>query len=34
MYKLKPNYNLENFTYEGFLEEVLHRFHAKQRFLN
>ena len=34
MYKLKPNYKLENFTYEGFLEEILHRFHAKQRFLN
>ena len=34
MYKLKPNYNVENFTYEGFLEENLHRFHAKQRFLN
>jgi len=34
MYKLKPAYNLENFTYEGFLEEILHRFHAKKRFLN
>lgn len=34
MYKLKPAYDLETFTYEGFLEEVLHRFHAKQRFLN
>jgi uncharacterized RDD family membrane protein YckC len=34
MYKLKPNYNMESFTYEGFLEEILHRFHAKQRFLN
>ena len=34
MYKIKPNYNVENFTYEGFLEELLHRFHAKQRFLN
>ncbi len=34
MYKLKPGYTLENFTYEGFLEEILHRFHAKQRFLN
>ena len=34
MYKLKPSYDLQNFTYEGFLEEVLHRFHAKQRFLN
>src|SRR6478672_2794883 len=34
MYKLKPDYDLENFTYEGFLEEILHRFNAKQRFLN
>ena len=34
MYKLKPGYDLGNFTYEGFLEEILHRFHATQRFLN
>lgn len=34
MYKLKPAYEMESFTYEGFLEEILHRFHAKQRFLN
>ena len=34
MYKLKPSYALEDFTYEGFLEEILHRFYAKQRFLN
>jgi uncharacterized RDD family membrane protein YckC len=34
MYKLKPNYDLNSFTYEGFLEEILHRFHARQRFLN
>jgi uncharacterized RDD family membrane protein YckC len=34
MYKLKPAYDLENFTYEGFLEEILHRFYTKQRFLN
>lgn len=34
MYKLKPAYDLETFTYEGFLEEILHRFHARQRFLN
>lgn len=34
MYKLKPSYNVETFTYEGFLEDILHRFHAKQRFLN
>ena len=34
MYKLKPSYDAENFTYEGFLEELLVRFHSRQRFLN
>lgn len=34
MYKLKPGYDAETFTYEGFLEEILHKFHVKQRFLN
>lgn len=34
MYKLKPAYDLKAFTYEGFLEDILHRFYAKQRFLN
>ncbi|MBK8147211.1 MAG: RDD family protein [Acidobacteria bacterium] len=34
MYKLKPQYSLEDFTYEGFLEEILHRFHQRQKFLN
>ena len=34
MYKLKPVYDLQNFSYEGFLEELVHRFHSKQRFLN
>jgi hypothetical protein len=34
MYKIKPNYDPDTFTYEGFLEELLHRFHARQRFLN
>jgi uncharacterized RDD family membrane protein YckC len=34
MYKIKPNYDMQTFTYEGFLEELLHRFHARQRFLN
>jgi len=34
MYKLKPDYDLATFSYEGFLEEVLHRYHARQRFLN
>ena len=34
MYKLKPNYDMQTFTYEGFLEELVHRYHARQRFLN
>lgn len=34
MYKLKPDYDVQNFTYEGFLEELVHRFHARRRFLN
>ncbi len=34
MYKIKPSYDLQNFTYEGFLEEIVHRFHSRQRFLN
>lgn len=34
MYKLKPGYSEKDFSYEGFLEEILHSFHAKQRFLN
>jgi len=34
MYKIKPSYDLQDFTYEGFLEEIVHRFHSRQRFLN
>ncbi len=34
MYKLKPSYDLQNFTYEGFLEELVHRFHSRQKFSN
>ncbi len=34
MYKIKPGYDLQNFTYEGFLEELIHRYHTKGRFLN
>lgn len=34
MYKLKPDYDLATFSYEGFLEEILHRYHTRQRFLN
>jgi len=31
MYKIKPSYDLQNFTYEGFLEELVHRFHLRHR---
>lgn len=34
MYRIKPNYDLDNFTYEGFLEELVHRFHSRRKFLN
>jgi len=34
MYKLRPNYDVDDFTYEGFLEELLHRFHSRRRYLN
>jgi uncharacterized RDD family membrane protein YckC len=34
MYKLKPNYDLNSFSYEGFLEELLHRYRAQHRFTN
>ena len=34
MFRLKPRYDSATFTYEGFLEELLHKYHAKQRFLN
>jgi uncharacterized RDD family membrane protein YckC len=32
MYKLRPAYDAEAFTYEGFLEELLHRYRAQHRF--
>ena len=34
MYKLKPNYDVTDFTYEGFLEELLHKFHSRRAYLN
>jgi uncharacterized RDD family membrane protein YckC len=34
MFRLKPKYDSATFSYEGFLEELLHKYHAKQRFLN
>ncbi len=34
MYRLRPAYELANFTYEGFLEELLHRYRAQHRFVD
>lgn len=34
MYKLKPSYSMDDFSYEGFLEELLARSHARGRYLN
>jgi uncharacterized RDD family membrane protein YckC len=34
MYKLRPTYDLATFTYEGFLEELLHRYRATHRFID
>jgi uncharacterized RDD family membrane protein YckC len=34
MYKLRPDYDIANFTYEGFLEELLHRYRAAHRFID
>jgi uncharacterized RDD family membrane protein YckC len=32
LHKLRPELDPEQFTYEGFLEELLHRYHAEHRF--
>jgi uncharacterized RDD family membrane protein YckC len=32
LYKLRPDYDPQQFTYEGFLEELLHRYRATHRF--
>lgn len=32
LYKIRPAYDLATFTYEGFLEELLHRYLAEHRF--
>lgn len=34
MYKLKPDYDLNSFSYEGFLEELLHRYRQINRYNN
>jgi uncharacterized RDD family membrane protein YckC len=32
LYKIRPTYDLATFTYEGFLEELLHRYLREHRF--
>jgi uncharacterized RDD family membrane protein YckC len=32
LYKLRPEYDVATFTYEGFLEELLHRYREHHRF--
>lgn len=32
LFKLRPRYDLATFSYEGFLEELLHRYREKHRF--
>ena len=32
LYQIRPGYDLATFTYEGFLEELLHRYRAVHRF--
>jgi uncharacterized RDD family membrane protein YckC len=34
MYKIRPAYDRDTFTYEGFLEELLHRYRATHRFID
>jgi uncharacterized RDD family membrane protein YckC len=34
MFKLKPTYDPQTFSYEGFLEELIHRIYSKNRFIN
>ena len=32
LFKLRPEYERSSFTYEGFLEELLHRYREQHRF--
>jgi uncharacterized RDD family membrane protein YckC len=34
LFKLRPQYDIATFTYEGFLEELLHRYREKHRFID
>jgi len=33
LYKIRPAFDLATFTYEGFLEELLHRYLQERRFV-
>jgi len=34
LFKLRPQYDLSTFTYEGFLEELLHKYREQHRFID
>ncbi len=34
MHRIKPSYDRETFTYEGFLEELIHKYYQQKRFRN
>jgi uncharacterized RDD family membrane protein YckC len=34
LYKLRPDYDPQTFSYEGFLEELLHRYRERHRFID
>jgi uncharacterized RDD family membrane protein YckC len=34
LFKLRPQYDLGSFSYEGFLEELLHRYREQHRFMD
>jgi hypothetical protein len=34
LYKIRPDYDPQTFSYEGFLEELLHRYRERHRFVD
>jgi hypothetical protein len=34
LFKLRPQYDLATLTYEGFLEQLLHRYREKHQFID
>jgi uncharacterized RDD family membrane protein YckC len=34
LFRIKPDFDRDQFTYEGFLEELLHRYRAQHRFID